>query len=76
MCRQGKANKLMSLFHPDFYNKTCTERFIVCISNRWLWTFTRSALLGSGRGLYRQWGISPRPEDISFNCFLPHYNML
>ena len=20
------------------------------------------------RGLYRQWGISPRPEDISFSC--------
>ena len=22
----------------------------------------------SGRGLYRQWGISPRPEDIGFSC--------
>ena len=21
-----------------------------------------------GRGLYRQWGIAPRPEDISFSC--------
>ena len=21
-----------------------------------------------GRGLYRQWGISPRPEDIGFSC--------
>ena len=21
-----------------------------------------------GRGLYRQWGIAPRPEDIGFSC--------
>ena len=24
----------------------------------------------SGRGLYRQWGIAPRPEDIEFSCSL------
>ena len=27
------------------------------------------------RGLYRQWGISPRPEDILFSC-LNHYNIV
>ena len=26
-----------------------------------------------GRGLYRQWGISPRPEDIAFSCPYPLY---
>jgi len=24
----------------------------------------------AGRGLYRQWGITPRPEDKGFSCFL------
>ena len=24
----------------------------------------------SGRGLYRQWGITPRPEDKVFSCSL------
>ena len=24
----------------------------------------------AGRGLYRQWGIAPRPEDKEFSCFL------
>lgn len=24
----------------------------------------------AGRGLYRQWGITPRPEDKVFSCFL------
>ncbi len=23
-----------------------------------------------GRGLYRRWGIAPRPEDKGFSCFL------
>ena len=47
-------------FHPD--------------CNRWSRSFTESADAMSvsetapGRGLYRQWGISPRPEDISFSC--------
>ena len=25
----------------------------------------------AGRGLYRQWGISPRPEDMVFTCLCP-----
>ena len=28
----------------------------------------RLCIRAGGRGLYRQWGISPRPEDISFSC--------
>ena len=27
----------------------------------------------SGRGLYRQWGITPRPEDIGYFVVCPHY---
>ena len=27
-------------------------------------------LTAAGRGLYRQWGIAPRPEDKGFSCFL------
>lgn len=43
-------------FHPDF--------------NRWSRSFTGSANMGHtfGRGLYRQWGITPRPEDILSSC--------
>ena len=43
-------------FHPDF--------------NRWSRNYTGSANteIVFGRGLYRQWGLSPRPEDIRFNC--------
>lgn len=26
--------------------------------------------MASGRGLYRQWGLAPRPEDKVFSCFL------
>ncbi len=35
---------------------------------RWSRSFTESAdtKIVSGRGLYRQWGIAPRPEDIWF----------
>ena len=43
-------------FHPDY--------------NRWSRSFTGSAACAV-RGLYRQWGISPRPEDILFTCFIP-----
>ena len=41
-------------FHPD--------------CNRWSRSFTGLAdtKTVSGRGLYRQWGIAPRPEDIRF----------
>ena len=27
-------------------------------------------LTAAGRGLYRQWGVAPRPEDKGFSCFL------
>lgn len=40
--------------HPDF--------------NRRLWNFTKSAK--KARGLYRRWGITPRPEDY-VNIILP-----
>ena len=44
-------------FHPD--------------CNCWSRSFTESADTEvSGRGLYRQWGITPRPEDKVFSCFL------
>ena len=30
----------------------------------------RLCIRAGGRGLYRQWGISPRSEDKVFSCFL------
>ena len=33
----------------------------------WFRSLTGSAIFVV-RGLYRQWGISPRPEDIPFSC--------
>lgn len=50
-------------FHPDYY--------------RWSRSRTGSAgatqlaEIAPGRGLYRQWGITPRPEDCSFSCPTP-----
>ena len=41
---------VLIFFHPDY--------------NCWSRSFTGSAdAEASGRGLYRQWGIAPRPED-------------
>lgn len=41
---------VLIFFHPDY--------------NCWSRSFTESADTEvSGRGLYRQWGITPRPED-------------
>jgi hypothetical protein len=30
--------------------------------------YTRSATVTVGRGLYRRWGITPRPEELIFIC--------
>ena len=44
-------------FHPDY--------------NCWYRSFTGS-IAEATRGLYRQWGLAPRPEDLLFNLRLKY----
>ena len=39
---------------------------------RWFRSHTGSATKVV-RGLYRQWGIAPRPEDVVFSCLISLY---
>ena len=62
----GKTNENAPC-HSLHYNRARTNKsnclpFLASGLYRWPRSLTGSALFGSGRGLYRQWGIAPRPE--------------
>lgn len=67
----GKTNENAPC-HSLHYNRARTNKsnclpFLASGLYRWPRSLTGSALFGSGRGLYRQWGIAPRPET-NFLC--------
>ena len=60
--RQPKTRPAATNTATGRVDKSYCLPFLASGLYRWPRSLTGSALFGSGRGLYRQWGIAPRPE--------------
>ena len=60
--RQPKTRPATANTATGRVDKSYCLPFLASGLYRWPRSLTGSALFGSGRGLYRQWGIAPRPE--------------